>query len=221
MINLQDFCHAGRTRTYLTRPFSFGDYTYASNGLIAVRVNRQEDAPENPEAPASIVKLLSEHDGKSFGPLPVFEIQPQRAVRCAECHGRGRYNECAECDGTGQHECSHAGCDDAHDCGDCDGTGADQGGIDEDKPVYTCETCAGKGIKPDDRRLSPAENAVFAVRLWNLAAALPGVEVEHPIHGGTDRPLIFRFIGGYAAIMGMRASPSSIGIIRPAQQTAA
>lgn len=218
MINLQAFCHVGRSRTYLSQPYSIGDYTYASNGFVAVRVARQDDAPENDEAPKLIAEILSGHDARRFGPLPVFDIQSPRRVRCGECHGQGSYNDCDECGGSGEHECDHSGCQHTHECHECEGTGASQGEVDTSRPVIKCETCIGTGFKPDDRKLSPAENAMFKVYLWNKLAALPGVEVEHPIHGGTDRPLIFRFVGGYAALMGMRWSANTIGVIKPVQQ---
>ena len=40
-IDLQPFCGEDHDRWYLMKPLSFGDYTYATNGHIVIRVTRR------------------------------------------------------------------------------------------------------------------------------------------------------------------------------------
>lgn len=220
MIDIRKFCGAERHRSYLSQPYSIGDYTYATNGHVAIRVNRIVGVDENLEAPSSIAEILGGHDAREFGPLPVFDPPESKRIRCGGCHGLGKYNACTECEGSGKHMCGHSECQHTHECNECDGTGASDV-VDDDLPLVACELCYGTGIKPDERKVSPCDDGVFKLRYWQLVASLPGVEVEHPIHGGVMRGLIFRFVGGYAAIMGLRFATNSIDLIRPMQKVSA
>lgn len=50
-IDLSHFCYTEDDRSYLKQPWSRGDFTYATNGHIMVRVPRRSDVPENDKAP--------------------------------------------------------------------------------------------------------------------------------------------------------------------------
>ena len=50
-IDLSHFCYTEDDRPYLKNPWSRGDFTYATNGYVMVRVPRRADVPENDEAP--------------------------------------------------------------------------------------------------------------------------------------------------------------------------
>lgn len=111
MIDLKPFCSTNPTRSVaLGQPWSAGEFTYATDGRILVRVPSRADVPENPKAPKTehIVHLFDDnpHAGE-FRHLPEF-TKPQ-------------ITECESCKGSGQCECPR--CRDEHACGACDGTG--------------------------------------------------------------------------------------------------
>lgn len=64
MINLEDFCD--KTNKELSTPFSFGDWSVASEGHIAIRVPRRENIVR--EAPYPSVATLP------F--VPTWEVEP-------------------------------------------------------------------------------------------------------------------------------------------------
>lgn len=110
MLDLQQFCGKEETRPYLLKPFSVGDFTYATNGHIMVRVTRRDDAAEQTKewdwnAP------LAGLQGASFA-KPEFKLppEPEEADECSACDGRGTEHDCPDC------ECP---------CVECDGTGKD------------------------------------------------------------------------------------------------
>jgi hypothetical protein len=58
-IKLQDFCGAAdEWRTWLKQPFSIGDYSYATNGAIAIRVPRQVGVSDLPRDRIRDVQLI-------------------------------------------------------------------------------------------------------------------------------------------------------------------
>ncbi len=89
---LSDFCgDADSFKYYLAHPFSDGDYTYATNGHILVRVTRLQHMDEAHEIMrGKCAKLFAEHAGGELVPMPVLP-EPQ-LLACGECeHG------CAYC----------------------------------------------------------------------------------------------------------------------------
>ena len=93
------------TRIYISLPWSRGEFSYATNGHILVRVPRLADVDENPQAPDA-EKLLAETKQTEFIPVPVCVMPPD--VECIYCGGKGYFingrgyprDECLECNGT-------------------------------------------------------------------------------------------------------------------------
>lgn len=108
MIDLQQFCGTDETRPYIMKPFSFGDFSYATNGHIMVRVPKMEGV-EAPSKKFNADKPLQGVEQASFVP-PTFKLPPQPSEE----------DECTDCDGRGyEHDCPHCECT----CRACDGTG--------------------------------------------------------------------------------------------------
>lgn len=108
-IDLQKFCGDEPYRPYLLKPFSQGEWTYATNGHICVRVPRIEGAatPDNaPNAAALFVGVTTPCDMA----LPKIKIPkgPTEKIECSDCEGSGHVHECPDC------QCE---------CDGCDGTG--------------------------------------------------------------------------------------------------
>jgi len=91
-VDLQAFC-ADRDdlRYYLFKPFSDGEYTYATNGHIIVRVARLPDVAEEPKAPN--VALMISKTARASNWMPVPKVSAPPMIECDECHGTGTYTE--------------------------------------------------------------------------------------------------------------------------------
>ena len=104
-IDLSPFC-ATKAHPSLQFPFSRGDWTYATNGHICVRVPRRTDVTaEGPDAE----RLF---EGAYFGglfPAVIPHIPEREKRKCLYCGGAGQeyddynciYGLCEDCDGTG------------------------------------------------------------------------------------------------------------------------
>lgn len=111
-IDLQKFAmKSGSLCEYLERPFSIGDYSYATNGHIMVRLPRRADIPEIDGAPKVFnVNAPLEHNATaSYATPEPFEVTAADKRECFACNGSGKEHNCPDC------ECE---------CPDCDGTGA-------------------------------------------------------------------------------------------------
>lgn len=107
MINLDFFCGDGRP--YLAKPWSDGEYTYATNGHICVRVPKQDDAELDEANRLFSVKIneyLANIPGCNMLPMPKGTL-PQRVKDCVVCRGSGQVT-CPCCDRPGA-ECDNCG----------------------------------------------------------------------------------------------------------------
>ena len=105
-IDLMQFCERNAMRVWLAEPFGIGEYTYASNGVILVRVPwsvwPSYYLPEEAR-PASFPTVMEWLDGSpAMAPLPAIPPGPFYE-KCLWCAGSGEveYDECEECDGEG------------------------------------------------------------------------------------------------------------------------
>jgi hypothetical protein len=110
MIDLQQFCEKeGSGRPYLERPWSRGEYTYATNSHILVRVPRRADVPEDDAAPSKVESVVPSFD-RPFVSMPKVEIPLFTPAD----------EECEDCGGSGfEHDCPNCDCE----CDACDGSG--------------------------------------------------------------------------------------------------
>lgn len=110
---LREFCNGDERRPITCRPWSVGDYSYATNGHIIVRIPRIADVP--PPDDAKIEKTAQQIDewlaklaDAKRDPVPRLDIPKGKSWRCDKCDGRGTEHDCRDC-----------GCE----CDECDGTG--------------------------------------------------------------------------------------------------
>lgn len=215
MINLSAFCSS--TNDDLAAPFNMGGHTYASDGYILVRVAERDEFAGNPipeNAQKKVPALLAGAAAIAFGPMPSM-TGPSDHADCDTCSGRGMVEMCQRCGGSGTWTCGE--CDAEHTCKSCDEGVVPWSDLASDANRKPCDDCDGTGKDPDKLICAPCEGGFFKWSYWLMVASLPGVEVEQPIHNGRARPLLFRFIGGYACLMGMKPSVSDGDVIRPAQ----
>jgi len=106
---LKQFCLAKDdlgVRAWMQAPWSRGEYSYATNRHVMLRVPRLAGVMENPKA-VKVDHLFPALDGLMWLPLPV--VKPPQQVACGWCDGKGNYGEpkghsmeCDECDGSGE-----------------------------------------------------------------------------------------------------------------------
>jgi len=201
VINLKQFCGVDRKVKFVAAPFSIGDWTYATNGHVAIRVERVADVGEVEGAPRPIAGMFSgTHEWNTF---PIVTLPIPVGQKCTACHGNGWNVECDGCEGTGEHGCQHDTCSCTHDCPDCDGTGRVVGWHDTpENQRIGCGTCEGQGTTLDQRRILLRPETLLQLRYLRLVLSLPGpIEiVDRP----PLEPQIFRGTGWNALIMPMR-----------------
>ena len=103
MIDLSKFT-SDRINQQYAEPWSFGDYSYATDGSMAVRVPKIDGIPAMPEhqkkseqIDAWINAWINADPGKWFD-VVFKQIEMQQ---CKECSGRGYLRLCEECKGEG------------------------------------------------------------------------------------------------------------------------
>lgn len=110
MDDLKRFCGTDELQSYLMEPFSFGEHTFATDGIIMVRVRRRNDVAE-------IAKT-----GKWNGPLEGFDAATFSAISVTLPPVPEAIDPCLACDGEGNaHDCPSCECK----CKKCAGTGTE------------------------------------------------------------------------------------------------
>ena len=188
---LKKFVSQGDPREYMRSPFNRGEWTYATNGHIAVRVPKIDGVEALPKKHIpNLEGLFQSASGNDFIVLPTLPT-PEN---CQMCNGTGVAYECEECDGDGEFEHgSHT-----YKCKECGGHGqvAYSGGIDT-----VCRHCGGAGVT----RYKPMQvgGSHFDLFYLHLINGLP----EAKFAPGARQLDMARFVfdGGEGILMPMRA----------------
>lgn len=240
MTTLDEFCldlskYCAPDRPELAQPWSDRDYTYASDGVVAIRLPRIATVPLITATPGharvsdAIDKMLPK---RKFDAViwvrdvivpPAIDLPPDP---CRECYGSGQVTEikCRNCDGNGYIKCPR--CKSDTDCDECDGYGsttrAAPKGIDG---TIDCSCCDGAGDMAISRdRTHPQAMKVgrymIQRRTFLKIAGLPNARIdalrsewflnEHDkvqsVNVFDAKPVQFVFDGGEGAVMPMRGS---------------
>lgn len=174
MIDLQSFCSDEIWRPTLRQPFSHGEFSYATNGIYAVRVARRAEVPEveKPKIAETLDAFFARLDGASFKAIDIVAPANEEKTsqeECEDCDGRGKDHECPNCDCT---------------CQTCDGTG-----------TVTKTDHISVGAFGEIYRL-PYLRKILAIPGVEIADLSRNYE--------TPEPALFRFDGGVAALMVLR-----------------
>lgn len=190
--DLIKFCDPARP--HIAQPFTIGEYTYATNGVVAVRVPKIDEVPENPNAPFNVTKLVDNALSAAGGVLHGMPtVPPPNTEPCSHCKGEGGFTGCIDCHGNGYQECDLGH---EHTCEKCSGNGRKANPVGEEK----CEDCNGSGRVELNTRV-PVGDVSFSSKYLRLFAELPGGISILP-HGADPALVIFH--GGHAIIMPMR-----------------
>lgn len=186
------FCNLKREK--MDKPFSVGDYTYATNGHILVRVRRLDDVPEGGMANSAAGMF----DGLNYDELTSRLVKipslPKRDVlSCHVCDGSGKVSNCPECDGNGEVVFSNSYNEYECDCLTCFGYGTVSG---EDR---ICEECKGTG-KQEDHTFFKIGDVGFSSHYLAMVKCLPGALIAPT---AVDKANYFKWDDGDGLLMPM------------------
>lgn len=103
-VDLKPFCGDNDIRYYLNEPFSEGEFTYATNGHILIRVPRRDDIPEEKTMSDRAPKLFVDFAMQKSLDIP--EVPAPEMVDCECVTSNGDLSEtevlqkCEDCGGT-------------------------------------------------------------------------------------------------------------------------
>lgn len=123
---LDQFCGGN----FYQAPWHSGDFTFATNGVVLVRVPRLLcNLPDTKRAPSIPLEWFDPTGGVPVMATPSSSLDRDESCDCSI--------DCQECDGSGTIKCDHCGHD--SECEDCLGEGVQHN--------KACSDCKGTGIK--------------------------------------------------------------------------
>jgi hypothetical protein len=179
---LHKFCsNQNDWREYLRTPHRIGEFVYASNGYIAVRVHVDsmpalglqvpDEVPDTPPVIQDTIARMITKSRLDVGPMAGINLSAiiQSQKPCPACQGTGKTKsiECDDCDGEGEFT---YGCHE-YECKKCDGAGRIFGFLSGGQE-HTCESCNGTGIQEEWKTVEVGHGQHFQSRYLLLAAEL-------------------------------------------------
>ena len=149
MIDLTPFTDRGGD--LFAPPWSDGEYTFASNGRIVLRVPRRANVPQSDFLTARVMSLLADAE-------TLLAEYPHSSLPAVEIPVRPRFKPCENCHGTGQSASAESSS--GEDCDACEGTGM---------------------VETDPLAIQIAPGVFLADNILRLLKTLPGLQISlHP-----------------------------------------
>lgn len=210
MIDLEKFCSKSHYTKTLIEPFSENNYTYASDSVIIIRVDKIQEITQL--YPSVRAEQLFEENKISKNEIwidpPKFEIIERN---CRKCEGIGKIIVCKECNGTGDLEFSNSYNDYDVECKSCYGKNSKN--VNE-----KCEDCEGTGkykeysnliIKASVKTvLDIGVNGIWKEieimlngKYLEMIQDLPNIKIA--IQDSSLKPIKLKFDGGIGLLMPM------------------
>lgn len=173
--DLLPFCSVDRGRSYLSTPFVIGDgqFTYATNGHMAVRVPGRLTEVDQMKNVPSIVGMFEAVEDRVYRPFEIVTAEDAKLGRCETCRGARWVVDCDVCEASDTHTCSDEACGCEHECGACDGRGV-IASILHEPGAHRCDDCAGTGREIDKRGVHFGGNLAIQWRYLQKIQSLPG-----------------------------------------------
>lgn len=210
---LKPFCCEDPDKEGICKPYSWGEYTFATNGHMQIRVPRLADVPENEKAPAIEFKesnFVGKHylkEPAEWLPVPAVTAIPQI---CSVCEGTGEAAVCPECNGNQCVDFSNTFNEyGSFDCKTCNADGQiSLRGVKRLKSYNyhfeeireACGSCTFGKVWPMDGTV--INGVKIKDQFLSLISDLPGVEIG--VFSDPLEVVLFRFDGGDGLIMPMR-----------------
>ena len=189
-IRLELFCGS---RPKMGEPFSQGVYTYATNGHILVRVDKDPKYDKN-EGPC-LMGLPFDHD--KFATWQKLPKLP-KAKGCELCHGKGTVDECSECGGKGAIKWSNGRHAYEAECKSCNGDGLVGG------RGLVCPNCRGMGTCHTYQSSILVKGFQLDMNYLERIKALTNPVLAFEPDDTCCKIIRFKFDGGVGLLMPMR-----------------
>jgi hypothetical protein len=176
---IESFC--SDEKKYLSTPYNIGDYTYATDGLVAIRVARNKKYDKE-TGPKSIEKILP---SKIIDECNIwtdrYSVGDSIPIPCTDCHGKGIIIAL-----------SNSGIRYEIECKLCHGK----------KEKHTALKMKSVRAKDSDEttELLCFGNILIAPKLFSRVAKLPKLEISTDNQNEIWKPMCFRFDGGIGII---------------------
>lgn len=188
---LKRFCHV--SRPLMAEPFSQGEYSYATDGKIAIRIQRLDVIGEKTGAP-QMDRLPWDHkDIDGWLGFPYYDTTT--LDKCGVCHGIGTIRDCPECDGDGVVLLDNEYNEYEFTCQTCTGDSSLPGDLIE---ARNCPVCGGTGT--DLSAVISWGAGHIAITLLEKIKSLPDARLS--LIGDGCVPFMFIFLGGEGIVMG-------------------
>jgi hypothetical protein len=197
---LRTFCTTDDTRVNLLFPYTIGEFSYASDGRMMVRIPKIETDEPIP-GPQSSPRLFPTHRTAAAELPPGWQELHGEENECEGCKGSGQrypHTMCPDCKGEGTITCEE--CDHERECRNCHSTGTI---TDTTEALLTCLDCDGVGRWEDTVAISVSRGVTYVSnQILKKVVALPGWKLFLP-REGKGEALHFTFEGGEGLIMPM------------------
>lgn len=181
--DLEPFTSATSDR--MLKPWSVGEFTYASDGFVLVRVPRLAEAPEIPN-PVNALSIFESNPKPTAGFVPLPTIaQIGELKTCTKCNGEAR-SVCPECDGYGELDLESDFNTYTVDCKSCGGDGED------------CAECCGTG-KVEPTPWVEIEGKRFTTGYIRAFMKLPNARIA--VNAEIGKPSWIKFEGGDGLVL--------------------
>jgi len=190
MIDLHIFC--ANDHELLAEPFSFGNFSYATNGHVCVRVPLDSNIKKGKPDSIDVEKLTYCEPNGTYKEFP--EYKPTEKTGCDACLSTGFSSFCPECDGEGEVTFNNSFHSYECNCETCHGDGSVAGGTDK------CRICGGSGLVNKERfPYVDVDDMRLNTNLLDLIKDLPNVKINTT----SKEYATFVFDGGDGVVMPM------------------
>jgi hypothetical protein len=209
---IRKFCGDDEDRSELCNPFNIDEFTYATDGRFAIRIDRRNEY-DSFEGPQSVKKLIA-HD--AIIPEDKWMLIPDvekliKWEQCDTCAGTGKIYTCPDCHGDGNvHFTSDSGYDYDPECKNCDGNGV-VAGDNKKYPSRECRACLGTGKTVPPRQGIGLGKKYINPMLLKMIAELPNPLIAPDANPELSKAIPFKFDGGIGILMPMR-KPVTYGL---------
>lgn len=193
MIDVDKFCGSDNFPKGIQTPFSIGDYTFATDGQIIIKVDKLPEVEQRDDAPDANRLEWRQDEITEWHELPMIDFD--ELDDCANCWGIGFVKTCPECDGDSvvyfenTYNCYET------ECQTCCGNGILRGNKDD----KICGSC--NGTKKQSTSVKVGSASIGSVYL-SMIYSLPDAVIEHS--DKTESMVNFKFNGGCGIVMPRR-----------------
>lgn len=185
-MDLKPFC--GKSKA-ISEPFSGGEYSYATDGSIIIRVPVQAETTK--EVPDGLGYGFPSFDHDLITSWLDMPVLPTNKITCEKCNGTGKEETCHECNGDGILTFESDYNTYEVECERCGGNGKND--------EIPCDECEGEGKIPEVPYVK-LDSVCLGIKYLELLKDLPDIKFAI-VSKDRSEPVRFKFAGGVGLLM--------------------